>query len=81
MGKSLSATFRKVFPKAKSPLKEIQNTELQKTRPVRSIHEMVPINEQEFNTVSSLLRGKLTLEMVNKVYHVIFEYFEQHPKR
>jgi hypothetical protein len=89
MGKTLSATFRKLFPKAKESIDSRESINsppldrsLKENIPeIRSRNTFVPIHEQELNTVSSLLRGKLTVDMVNKVYDTIFHYFEQNPKR
>lgn len=43
----------------------------------RGKHEFVPVDEREFLTVSELVRGRVKLQDVNKVYDVLFHHFKK----
>ncbi|KAJ7389117.1 regulation of microtubule polymerization or depolymerization [Desmophyllum pertusum] len=43
----------------------------------RGTKELLPIDEKEFLTVSTLVRGRAKLHDVNKVYEVLFHHFKK----
>jgi hypothetical protein len=43
--------------------------------------ELVDVSEEEFNSVSELIRGRVKLPEVNVVYRRLFEHFKEHKKR
>ncbi|XP_078363210.1 SKA complex subunit 2-like isoform X2 [Oculina patagonica] len=57
-----------------------ENTQQQEAvvKPIyRGTKELLPIEEKEFLTVSKLVRGRVKLHDVNKVYEVLFHHFKK----
>eukprot|EP01147_Barroeca_monosierra_P007847 gene7847-681_t len=43
--------------------------------------KLTPVTENEFNSVSELIRGRCQLQDVNKVYEVLYQYFSNQKKK
>jgi len=65
---------RNVDNNASNPAKATKSPAAKKV--VRTPLQLLPITNEEFLAVSSLIRGRCTLEAVNQVYEAMFKYYK-----